>query len=191
VHKLGTQTTTDRDIFSNESNPELGIAANEIPIAFINKSHPDYIIGRLFTVHWEIGHRAARAVARQAGVRAAQSNPQPPAIRERKLPRRFSVRRTSPTLILLAAQTGLLIMAAAWGVLMAFNLITLPVEFDASRRAKLVLGQMGFIQGGLERAAVNQVLNAAAWTYVAAFISSLVYFLWHLLPLLTGHRDDD
>ncbi len=44
---------------------------------------------------------------------AAQSNPQPPAIRERKLPRRFSVRRTSPTLISLAAQTGLLIMAAA------------------------------------------------------------------------------
>jgi uncharacterized protein len=91
---------------------------------------------------------------------------------------------------LLAPQTGLLIMAAAWGILMAFNLVTLPVEFDASRRAKLVLGQMGFIQGGEERAAVNQVLNAAAWTYVAAFISSLVYFLWHLLPLLTGRQRD-
>jgi uncharacterized protein len=35
---------------------------------------------------------------------------------------------------------------------------------------------------------VNQVLNAAAWTCVAAFISSLVYFLWHLLPLLTGRQ---
>ena len=91
---------------------------------------------------------------------------------------------------LLAAQTGFLIMAAAWGILMAFNLVTLPVEFDASRRAKLVLGQMGFIQGGQERAAVNQVLNAAAWTYVAAFISSLVFFLWHLLPLLTGRQRD-
>ena len=89
---------------------------------------------------------------------------------------------------LLAAQTGLLIMAVAWGILMAFNLITLPVEFDASRRAKLVLGQMGFIQQGAESAAVNQVLNAAAWTYVAAFISSLLYFLWHLLPLLTGRN---
>jgi len=92
---------------------------------------------------------------------------------------------------LLAAQTGLLIMAAAWGVLMAFNLVTLPVEFDASRRAKLVLSQMGFIQAREERAAVNQVLNAAAWTYVAAFVSSLVYFLWHLLPLLTGRHDDE
>ena len=37
---------------------------------------------------------------------------------------------------------------------------------------------------GGEAAAVSQVLNAAAWTYVAAFITSLVYFLWHLLPLL-------
>ena len=88
----------------------------------------------------------------------------------------------------LAPKTGLLIMAVAWGILMAFNLITLPVEFDASRRAKLVLGKMGFIQHGPESAAVNQVLNAAAWTYVAAFISSLIYFLWHLLPLLTGRQ---
>ena len=89
---------------------------------------------------------------------------------------------------LLAAKTGLLIMAVAWGILMAFNLVTLPVEFDASRRAKLVLGKMGFIQHGSESAAVNQVLNAAGWTYVAAFISSLIYFLWHLLPLLTGRQ---
>lgn len=92
---------------------------------------------------------------------------------------------------LLAAQTGLLIMAAAWGILMAFNLITLPVEFDASRRAKLVLDRMGFIQSGEERSAVKQVLDAAGWTYVAAFVSSLVYFLWHLLPLLSGRHDED
>ncbi|MBI4626075.1 MAG: zinc metallopeptidase [Verrucomicrobia bacterium] len=91
---------------------------------------------------------------------------------------------------LLAPRISLLIMAVAWGILMAFNLVTLPVEFDASRRAKRVLGEMGFIQAGAERAAVRQVLNAAAWTYVAAFISSLIYFLWHLLPLLTGRRRD-
>jgi Zn-dependent membrane protease YugP len=91
---------------------------------------------------------------------------------------------------LLATQTSLLILAAAWGILMAFNLITLPVEFDASRRAKLILNRLGFIQAGRERTAVNEVLNAAAWTYVAAFITSLVYFLWHLLPLLTGRRRD-
>lgn len=92
---------------------------------------------------------------------------------------------------LISGKTSLVIMAVAWGILMAFNLITLPVEFDASRRAKLVLANMGFIQRGPESAAVNQVLNAAAWTYVAAFITSLIYFLWHLLPLLTGERRRD
>lgn len=91
---------------------------------------------------------------------------------------------------LLAPKAGLLIMAVAWGILMLFNLITLPVEFDASRRARLVLGQMGFIRPGAEAGAVTQVLNAAGWTYVAAFLTSLIYFLWHLLPLLTGRPRD-
>ncbi|HEY9174270.1 MAG TPA: zinc metallopeptidase, partial [Verrucomicrobiae bacterium] len=77
-----------------------------------------------------------------------------------------------------------------WGVIMAFNLITLPVEFDASRRAKLVLVNMGMIRPGEEADGVNKVLNAAAWTYVAAFLTSLVYFLWYLLPLLSGGRRD-
>jgi Zn-dependent membrane protease YugP len=74
---------------------------------------------------------------------------------------------------------------------MLFNLVTLPVEFDASRRAKLILDRMGFIRGQSEMDGVNRVLNAAAWTYVAAFITSLAYFLWHLLPLLLGGRRSD
>jgi hypothetical protein len=98
---------------------------------------------------------------------------------------------------LLGVFTGLLqplaaatILAAAWGIIMLFNLVTLPVEFDASRRAKAVLGRMNLIAPGNEAAAVNQVLNAAAWTYVAAFVTSLLYFLWHLLPLLAGRQRD-
>jgi len=84
--------------------------------------------------------------------------------------------------------TGALVMAVAWGVIMLFNLVTLPVEFDASRRAKLVLSETGFISRGEEAKGVKKVLDAAAWTYVAAFVTSLGYFLWHLLPLLTGGR---
>jgi hypothetical protein len=86
--------------------------------------------------------------------------------------------------------TGAVLMAAAWGVIMLFNLVTLPVEFDASRRAKEVLANLGMIAPGGEAAAVRKVLDAAAWTYVAAFVTSLVYFLWHLLPLLTGRQRD-
>ena len=61
-----------------------------------------------------------------------------------------------------------------------FQLITLPVEFDASRRAKIILQQMGIIQPGEEAVGVNKVLNAAAWTYVAAFIATLGNLLWLL-----------
>ena len=86
--------------------------------------------------------------------------------------------------------TGALLMAGAWGVIMLFNLVTLPVEFDASRRAKALLAETGYIAPGEEADGVRKVLDAAAWTYVAAFITSLAYFLWHLLPLLTGRSRD-
>jgi uncharacterized protein len=85
---------------------------------------------------------------------------------------------------------ALWIVALAWGVIMLFNLVTLPVEFDASRRAKLVLCNLNLISPGPEALAVNRALSAAAWTYVVAFITSLVYFLWHLLPLLGGRQRD-
>lgn len=91
---------------------------------------------------------------------------------------------------LLEPMVAAMILAAALGIIMLFNLVTLPVEFDASRRAKAVLGRMNLIAPGNEAAAVSQVLNAAAWTYVAAFITSLLYFLWHLLPLLAGRQRD-
>lgn len=92
---------------------------------------------------------------------------------------------------LIRGQTAMIIMAAAWGVIMLFNLITLPVEFDASRRAKEILAGMGYIGTPDEIAGVKKTLDAAGWTYVAAFITSLAYFLWHLLPLLLGGRRDE
>lgn len=83
------------------------------------------------------------------------------------------------------------LMAVAWGVIMLFNLITLPVEFDASSRAKKILSGMGFIGTEEEMRGVRKTLDAAGWTYVAAFITSLAYLLWHLLPLLLGGRRSD
>ena len=88
------------------------------------------------------------------------------------------------------SQTYLTLMVVGWGVIMLFNLVTLPVEFDASRRALQILPKMRFISPGVETKAVDSVLRAAAWTYVAAFITSLLYLLWHLLPLLAGRRSD-
>src|SRR5437868_8789431 len=77
--------------------------------------------------------------------------------------------------------TGLITLGIyCYLILLAFQLITLPVEFDASRRAKIILQQMGIVQPGDEAAGVNKVLNAAALTYVAAFIAALGNLLWLL-----------
>jgi uncharacterized protein len=84
----------------------------------------------------------------------------------------------------------ILLACMAWGVIMLFNLVTLPVEFDASNRAKKMLIEMGFIRTQDEISAVNKVLDAAALTYVAAFLTSLGYLLYYLLPLLGGNRRD-
>lgn len=81
-----------------------------------------------------------------------------------------------------------LLAVAVYLVLTIFQLITLPVEFDASRRAKIILQQMGMIQPGEEAAGVNKVLDAAALTYVAAFVASLGTLLYYLMILL-GNRD--
>jgi hypothetical protein len=90
-----------------------------------------------------------------------------------------------------SGKTALTIMAVGWAVIMMFNLITLPVEFDASRRAKTILGSMGMVQSGPEADGVNKTLNAAAFTYVAAFLTSFAYMLHYLLPLLGGSRDEE
>ena len=71
--------------------------------------------------------------------------------------------------------------------ILAFQVITLPVEYDASRRAKIILQQMGMVQAGQEVAGVNRVLNAAALTYVGAVIATLGNLLYMIL--LRGQRD--
>ncbi len=75
----------------------------------------------------------------------------------------------------------------AYLVMTAFHLITLPVEFDASRRAKKELVSLGILDRD-ELVGVNKTLDAAAWTYVAAFVSSLGYLIYFLM-LLSGRRD--
>jgi Zn-dependent membrane protease YugP len=65
-------------------------------------------------------------------------------------------------------------------VLLMFQLVTLPLEFDASRRAGRVLRERGLVSAP-ELIGVGEVLHAAAWTYIAAFTSTFVQLL-RLLP---------
>ena len=73
-----------------------------------------------------------------------------------------------------------------FGGVALFSLITLPVEFDASRRAKQLLVSEGYITGE-EQVGVARVLDAAALTYVAALAQALSTLLYYVF-LLTGSR---
>jgi len=68
---------------------------------------------------------------------------------------------------------------AIYLVLTVFQLVTLPVEFDASKRAKAQLVNLGIVDRD-ELEGVNKTLDAAAYTYVAAFVSSLGWLLYLL-----------
>ena len=65
-----------------------------------------------------------------------------------------------------------------------FALATLPVELNASARAKRLLVQSGIIVGNEEQRGVNKVLNAAALTYVAALITAILQLLYYVTLVL-------
>lgn len=94
--------------------------------------------------------------------------------------------------ILLGAASGLGHTLAVIGVALfaastVFTLVTLPVEYDASARAKRALSQLGIVRTSHEAAAVNGVLNAAGLTYVAAAASSVAMLLyWAMRAGLLG-----
>lgn len=84
---------------------------------------------------------------------------------------------------------------ALFGLATVFALLTLPVEFDATRRAKAALVQVGLVDsgvsGGEESKGVARVLDAAAWTYVAGFASSLLTLLYYVMMIsgMGGRRN--
>jgi len=80
----------------------------------------------------------------------------------------------------------ILLAIGLFAVLTLFQLVTLPVEYDASRRAKEQLFRLGLVHEH-ERAGVSQVLDAAALTYVAALVSSVLELLY-LLTMARGGR---
>jgi len=95
--------------------------------------------------------------------------------------------------IMILAGLFIHIMQLAWlGVFVfaigaVFSLATLPVELDASARAKRLLVESGIIMGEQERQGVNTVLNAAALTYVAALLTAILQVLYYA-NLVGGRR---
>jgi Zn-dependent membrane protease YugP len=84
---------------------------------------------------------------------------------------------------------GLWTAAICFSIMIFFQLITLPVEFDASARAKVILQQLGIIRPGVEADAVNSTLNAAGLTYVAALIGTILNAAYWIMLLMNRSRD--
>lgn len=81
----------------------------------------------------------------------------------------------------LAQATGLLWLGIiVFGVTVLFMLLTLPVEIDASRRGLALLRQAGLMQTEQDSGGSRQVLTAAAMTYVAAAVTSLLTLLYYI-----------
>ncbi len=68
-----------------------------------------------------------------------------------------------------------------FGLTLVFQLVTLPVEFDASRRAKNLALQHGLVSSAQERKGMEEMLSAAALTYVAAAVTTLLTLAYYLL----------
>ncbi|MEZ6117553.1 MAG: zinc metallopeptidase [Pirellulaceae bacterium] len=94
----------------------------------------------------------------------------------------FMIGLSFPPLLILA------ILMFAAGVF--FQLVNLPVEFDASRRAKKQLMELGVVAPN-EMGPVNKVLNAAAWTYVAATLQVVLTLLYLVMRFMGSQSSDD
>jgi len=88
-----------------------------------------------------------------------------------------------------AGQGIVLVGAIMFSAVLLFQIVTLPVEFDATRRAKVLAVEYGIVSAQ-EREGMDRVLDAAAMTYVAAVVSTLMTLLYFLLRagLLGGRR---
>ncbi len=69
-----------------------------------------------------------------------------------------------------------------------FSLATLPVELNASARARTLLAQAGLVRSNKEQRGVNAVLTAAAFTYVAALAAAILQLLYYVSLLAGGRR---
>ncbi len=86
-------------------------------------------------------------------------------------------------------QTGLTLAGIiVFSAMVAFVLVTLPVEFDASNRAKKLLPALGMTAGVADATGVNKVLNAAAMTYVASAAGAVMQLGYFVMKMMSQRR---
>lgn len=161
------------------------IPVEMVPGQLTDHYDPIRKVVRLSEVNYGVPSLAAAAVAAHEVGHAIQDKVRYPALtlRARLLPALNIGANVGPMLVivgLLLASPGLFWLGIVFfaGALI-FHLVTLPVEFDASRRALQILGTRGYLVGD-EIGGARAVLNAAALTYISAFAIALVQLLYFL-----------
>ncbi len=143
-------------------------------------SHENYV-GTSLAALGVAAHEAGHAIQHKVGYKALKA-------RMALVPVTMISSQLLPLVILggfFFRMTGLIDLGIIiYFVLTLFHLVTLPVEFDASRRARAELAGLGIIDRD-EEAGVKETLNAAGLTYVAAFVGSLM----NLIMLIMLRRD--
>jgi hypothetical protein len=86
--------------------------------------------------------------------------------------------------------TLMLIGVGLFATTVLFQLVTLPVEFDASNRAKAVLAGSGIVTTQEEARGVTDVLGAAAFTYVAAALTGVLQLIHLVMTMMGGQREE-
>lgn len=176
-----------------DANGLHDVRVEEVPGALSDHYDPGQKVVRLSTANFRSGSVAAHAVAaHEVGHALQHANSYAPLqVRSALVPAANIGARFAPWLIILGAMVGAMGMVTIgvvlFGAAVLFQLVTLPVEFDASRRAGAQLQTLGISTSG-ELAGTRQVLNAAALTYVAAAASSVLYLLYYASMFL-GNRD--
>lgn len=89
---------------------------------------------------------------------------------------------------IMTSNLGLMILTVTFGMTALFALVTLPVEFDASRRALAWLDETDVAKDGLELEGAKQALKWAAMTYISQALSALVIFLYFGWQLVTNKK---
>ncbi len=169
------------------------VAVEEVPGQLTDHYDPTKQVVRLSSVNYRTASVAAHAVAAHEVGHAIQHARAygPLKVRSALVPVANIGARFAPWIIVAGAVMGAMgliqLGVILFGAAVLFQVVTLPVEFDASRRAGQQLEQLGIATTG-EIAGTKQVLNAAALTYVAAAASSVLYLLYYV-SMFMGNRD--
>jgi uncharacterized protein len=158
------------------------------PLKRVLRLSPDVYDGQSLSAAGVAAHEAGHAIQHKLGYAALQ-------LRSALVPTVQIGSWIGPIIFMIGLfMVGSLGTTLAWvGVALfaavaLFSVVTLPVEFDASRRAKQQLGASGIVIGN-EMRGVSAVLDAAAMTYVAGAVQAISTLMYYVF-LLMGRQDD-